>query len=167
MKLSSHILLLCLATPVLSFQKAGPIPRDQKRFSSSFCHRIHRAPGILRALKSESEVAKSSGQETRDTWPIKIDSNQANYVVEKIFTGGTVSQFTFLLFLATFFVSGGALLIWLAAFGESSLQYAVSKSYMLLFRYGLLPALQYLKKLKAAAGFLATAPWPRRHHWSP
>ena len=165
---------VCLAAPVLSFGFT-PIPHAKspvmKMYWGCSSPEIRRA-FALRAFHSESEDTKSKdSREVRAQaeWLslTKIDSVYANYMIEKLFTGGTTPQFTFLLFVATIFVSGGALLLWLAAFGENTLQFALSKSYMLLFRYELLPAMRCLYMLKAAAGFLATARWPLRHPWSP
>jgi hypothetical protein len=150
-KMKRIFLALCLATPALAFEvtlnalqkQLHPNIRGFLGYSSPGIHRIS-TPRIVWALKSDAKPSEQKSKAARYS-PIKIDSRHVNYLVERMFTGGAVSQFAFLLIVATSFVSGGALLIWLAAFGESTLQFAITKSYMFLFRCPPLPAARGLQ----------------------
>ena len=61
-------------------------------------------------------------------------SDHINFFIERLLSRGASTQFVVFVALSTLIVIFGAVLIWIACFGSSTLEYSLSKSYLLLFR---------------------------------
>jgi hypothetical protein len=57
-----------------------------------------------------------------------------NYFVQRLLVGGILSKLAIFMAVTAIFIFGGAFFIWLACSERCSIEYALSKSYMLLFR---------------------------------
>jgi hypothetical protein len=57
-----------------------------------------------------------------------------NYFVQRLLVGGVISKLAIFIAVTAIFIFGGAFFIWLAYPERCSIEFALSKSYMLLFR---------------------------------
>jgi hypothetical protein len=139
--MQSLLLLTCLATDTFAFS-CIPLTNHHKPLLNelgrhalvslrprSFVYvnrysRKHLSEFRNTLLKAEDHP-KSSKISIRE----KID-----YFVERLLSKGTLTQVLVLVFISSLIVAFGALLIWIAALGSGSVEYAISKSYLLLFR---------------------------------
>jgi hypothetical protein len=133
------MILACLAAHALALGSVAelgknqlPLPPKQLLGGQSAGQRIAPAKQIptQQGIKSASSLSS--------LWLNSHTSIAAlvNYFIQRMLLGGLYTQITIFIAVASFFISCGALLIWLVCWdGTCSLQYAMLKSYMLLFRY--------------------------------
>ena len=82
---------------------------------------------FLPVLKSRKISLKAEGD-------VRKISDHINFFIERLLSRGASTQFVVFVALSTLIVIFGAVLIWIACFGSSTLEYSLSKSYLLLFR---------------------------------
>jgi hypothetical protein len=91
-----------------------------------------------RTLKSHSN--HPVGRSTGPIWTFSRTKKfsyfvqRLNYFVQRLLVGGVISKLAIFIAVTAIIIFGGAFFIWLACAERCSIEYALSKSYMLLFR---------------------------------
>ena len=92
----------------------------------------------ITTLKSHSNhpVGRSTGPKWTFSRTKKFSYfvQRLNYFVQRLLVGGIFSKLAIFIAVTAIFIFGGAFFIWLACSERCSIEYALSKSYMLLFR---------------------------------
>ena len=164
MKITLAVLLMSLTTNTLSFSYS-PHVICRKPFLCSLTRQVPRAirpgssflpnPWIQTPRWRETAL---NAEESRGSSHAGVQA-RINYLIEKLLSKGTVTQFVVLVIISAVIVACGALLIWIAALGSGTLEYAISKSYLLLFRSHLVHRAAKNTNQHISAGCPETIPW--------
>ena len=137
---SSFFLSTCLTTHTLAFGYV-PITHSQNSHIHAFGPHAFNVlqPGstVKPYFRKQSSAFRKTLLKAEDHLGSSSISLRAriDYFVERLLSKGTLTQVLVLVFLSSLIVACGALLIWIAALGSGSVEYAISKSYLLLFRF--------------------------------